>query len=451
MEYCERGSIGDRVRKLARNLTPDEGLGLARALGTALVAVHRGDPPIVHRDLKPENLLLRATPRHRREPIGELVAADEQVTIGDFGLAKVVDSSATNLTLLAFTKGYAAPEQTKGDPTVGPQADVFAASAVIVSLVSGQSPRQVWSHDDHAFGPEALAATGPMRSELARGLDYEAERRHPDLGAWSDALGNAVANHRDPPVGAPGRHRPNVLVPTRQPPRAPALNLQISPRRVPQRSAPAEGEPPPPTAGPGTGPPRPVPAHQMGATAPKRRRSRRLRYLLAVVTMAAVALGLGALITSGWGSGSTSVIGPRVAVVGDEVAFVPESGVEVTDWEIDGQRAEGDVLLLTPVAPGEVVVLVTTTDGKTETRFEVVERASSLSIEGPGLLPAGETTELSATGANGAPLIWDVGGQKVTRATLELTPSGSGVLSVAVSAEDGARAERSFTVSDMRP
>jgi serine/threonine protein kinase len=450
MEYCERGSIGDRVRRLGRPLTTEEGLGLAKAIGNALVGVHRGDPPIVHRDLKPENLLLRATPRHRREPIGDLVAADEQVIIGDFGLAKVVDSSATNLTLLAFTKGYAAPEQSKGDPTVGPQADVFAASAVIVSLVSGRPPRQVWAHDDHAFDQEAMASTGPMHSELARGLHYDPERRHPDLGAWSEALHDAVTNHQNPAVSTPGRHRPNVLMPTRRSPWTPVPKPQSGPLPAPQQPVPANGGPPPPTPAPAVTD-RPAQAHQARATAPERYRSRRLRFLLAVAAMAGVALGLGALVTSGWGSGSASVVGPKVAVVGDEVAFVPESGIEVTGWEIDGQRAEGDVLVLTPVAPGEVMVLVTTSDGSTETMFEVVERASALSIEGPGLLPAGETTELSATGADGAPLTWVVGGQTIARETLELTPTGSGVLTVAVSTEGGARAERSFTVSDFSP
>ena len=84
---------------------------------------------IVHRDLKPQNLFL--TTRDDGSPLLKIL---------DFGIAKVVASAsqATQGTEAVGTPVYMAPEQTTGDGTIGPPADLYALGHIAFTLLSGQ-------------------------------------------------------------------------------------------------------------------------------------------------------------------------------------------------------------------------------------------------------------------------------------------------------------------------
>lgn len=107
-----------------------KGLDTAIQIGRGLAAAHaRG---IVHRDLKPENVF-----------IGD----DDVVKILDFGLARLVEPSATtgkddtvSLTgadTLLGTTGYMAPEALRHG-TVDHRADIFAFGAILYELLAGR-------------------------------------------------------------------------------------------------------------------------------------------------------------------------------------------------------------------------------------------------------------------------------------------------------------------------
>ena len=118
-----------RARLQAGPLAPRRAVAYALQIARGIAAAHaRG---IVHRDLKPENVM---------------ITRDDQVKILDFGLAKPVDPSGSEVTrapsvattagTVMGTFGYMAPEQVRG-LAVDHRADIFAFGAVLYEMLSG--------------------------------------------------------------------------------------------------------------------------------------------------------------------------------------------------------------------------------------------------------------------------------------------------------------------------
>ena len=105
-------------RRGRRDLAEQVALGIAEA--------HRQG--IVHRDLKPSNVLL---------------AADGTPKVGDFGLAKMLDSQSglTRSESVMGSPSYMAPEQAQGHAKeAGPAVDVYAVGAILYELLTGRPP-----------------------------------------------------------------------------------------------------------------------------------------------------------------------------------------------------------------------------------------------------------------------------------------------------------------------
>jgi serine/threonine protein kinase len=84
---------------------------------------------IVHRDLKPENLFL--TQRDDGSP---------RIKILDFGIAKVLDQGTQASTTRSLGSPlYMAPEQVRGDASIGPRADLYALGHMAYSLLVGEA------------------------------------------------------------------------------------------------------------------------------------------------------------------------------------------------------------------------------------------------------------------------------------------------------------------------
>jgi serine/threonine protein kinase len=129
---------------------------IARLLAAAVAHAH--DRGVVHCDLTPTNVLVADGGR--------------VVRLIDFGMARFVDRPGdAPRDLRGGTRGFAAPEQLRGDDA-GPAADVYGVGAVLYTMVSGRPPGPHRRLPAHL--PAALAEI--CRRCLARSPDrrYEA-------------------------------------------------------------------------------------------------------------------------------------------------------------------------------------------------------------------------------------------------------------------------------------
>jgi serine/threonine protein kinase len=124
MELCE-GTYAERMRNnpLSAAEARDVGMKIADALADSHAL------GVLHRDVKPANILCSR--------FGEPALAD-------FGLAILVESRDTSITLDVLTPAYAPPEMFRSaEPS--PAADVYALCATLYALMHGRPPR--WRED----------------------------------------------------------------------------------------------------------------------------------------------------------------------------------------------------------------------------------------------------------------------------------------------------------------
>ncbi|MGW2396189.1 protein kinase domain-containing protein [Kitasatospora sp. NPDC001664] len=124
MQYVRGSDLADHLAEQDPYPWP-WAVAVAAQLCSVLAAVHA--LPAVHRDLKPRNVMVRT---------------DGTVVLLDLGLATVLDSDASRLTLTGTHLGspaYTAPEQAIGDP-VGPRTDLYSLGVILHELLSGSVP-----------------------------------------------------------------------------------------------------------------------------------------------------------------------------------------------------------------------------------------------------------------------------------------------------------------------
>jgi len=207
LELVEGETLSERI---ARGALPiPEAFGIAAQIATALDAAHeRG---VVHRDLKPGNVKLRP---------------DGTVKLLDFGIAKVLDPTATVTNPAAVTltaaevpgggtrilgsPAYMSPEQARG-MAVDKRGDIWSFGCVLFEMLSGERAfggesssdviaKVIEREPDFAALPAELPFT--VRRLLQRCLEKDRRRRLRDIGDARLELLDALENPGGEPTAS---------------------------------------------------------------------------------------------------------------------------------------------------------------------------------------------------------------------------------------------------------
>ncbi len=133
MELLEGRSFASALKE--RILTRDHLLYVFTQIAETLEETHRAG--IVHRDLKPDNVYLVRDPASQSETGPPLY-----VKLLDFGVAKVLGASESNLTqsgVILGTPYYMAPEQARGQP-IDHRADIYSMGVMMYHAFTGRLP-----------------------------------------------------------------------------------------------------------------------------------------------------------------------------------------------------------------------------------------------------------------------------------------------------------------------
>jgi serine/threonine protein kinase len=126
-------------------LTSKEILGVVDAVGAALAYAHSRS--VLHRDIKPSNVL---------------VAADGQVYLADFGLARIAQLGESTLSgdMIIGTPQYISPEQAMGVKDLDERTDLYSFGVMLYEMVVGKVPFNADTPfsiiHDHIYSPLPL-------------------------------------------------------------------------------------------------------------------------------------------------------------------------------------------------------------------------------------------------------------------------------------------------------
>lgn len=125
-EYMPNGSLDKFIGKCFLNWKTR--YQILNGLASVLVYLHEEcGVPVVHRDVKPNNIMLDS---------------DFNPHLGDFGLARLLQTDSYVTTMVAGTPGYLAPEVSfTGRAT--PESDVYSFGMVVLEIVCGRRSRGI--------------------------------------------------------------------------------------------------------------------------------------------------------------------------------------------------------------------------------------------------------------------------------------------------------------------
>ena len=122
-KYAAKGTLQDRLLK-STPLSVDEAVEIVIGIAKGLETCHRSG--LVHRDVKPSNILF-----------GE----EDQVYLGDFGLALIESEQHSHRNRLAGSPAYMSPEQTQGlSHLLDGRSDIWSLGVIFYELLSGERP-----------------------------------------------------------------------------------------------------------------------------------------------------------------------------------------------------------------------------------------------------------------------------------------------------------------------
>ncbi|MGO8949221.1 MAG: protein kinase domain-containing protein, partial [Ktedonobacterales bacterium] len=156
-----------------------EVLRWAEQLTSVLGYLHSQQPPIIFRDLKPSNIML---------------AADGQIKLIDFGIARVFAPGRTRDTQVLGTPGFAPPEQ-YGKAQTDARADIYALGCTLYQLLTGYDPGTTPFNLPPI--PTRNANVSPqVQQAVERATKLNRDERYPSMEAFEQDLASARPSPR---------------------------------------------------------------------------------------------------------------------------------------------------------------------------------------------------------------------------------------------------------------
>lgn len=172
MEYVE----GETLHKLLRRegtLTSKRALHLLKQIAAGVEAAHEAG--ILHRDLKPANIFLMYTKKK-----SEASTDDGFVKVGDFGLAKIINQTMTEISSagepssrgIVGTPEFMAPEQMQYEAKLDARADIYALGSIAYLMLGGKTP---FSGDLPQLVAQKLMDKPNLLSAIRSDIPFEVE------------------------------------------------------------------------------------------------------------------------------------------------------------------------------------------------------------------------------------------------------------------------------------
>jgi serine/threonine protein kinase len=216
MEYVE-GETLHRLLRREGTLPVKRAVKFLRQIADGVEAAH--DAGILHRDLKPANIFL----------MNKGKSGDGFIKVGDFGLAKIVNSTVTDANSNATpssrgiigTPEFMSPEQMQPELGVDVRADVYALGTIAYLMLGGRTPfvgdlmQLVMQKIMHTPPPlSTLRSDIPKDVErvIMRALEIEPAKRPSTVGEWISELEAAAEDVEDRKTT--GLSRLVILAPT---------------------------------------------------------------------------------------------------------------------------------------------------------------------------------------------------------------------------------------------
>jgi eukaryotic-like serine/threonine-protein kinase len=200
MEYVE-GETLHRLLRREGTLSVKRSVRLLRQIADGVEAAH--EIGILHRDLKPANIFIMQKGK-----------GDGFIKVGDFGLAKIVSQTVTDISSNATpssrgiigTPEFMSPEQMQPELGVDVRADIYALSTIAYMMLCGKTPftgdmmQLVMQKIMHRPAPlSSIVSDVPSDVEhvIMRSLSIEPAERHSTVGEWIDDLEEAAADFEE--------------------------------------------------------------------------------------------------------------------------------------------------------------------------------------------------------------------------------------------------------------
>lgn len=190
MELVDGGSLKGLLDKQERFLVSEIVRLMCEMLDALAFSHEKG---VVHRDIKPANIMLSRD--------ADKVA---HVKLADFGIARLENSSMTQVGTVMGTPSYMAPEQLRGE-VVDLRADIWAAGVVLYQMLTGEKPFEGgFSAVMHKAlntmptPPSVLSVTAPVAFDavIAKALAKRPEDRFQSAKAFAEAIRAAAGGAR---------------------------------------------------------------------------------------------------------------------------------------------------------------------------------------------------------------------------------------------------------------